>query len=278
MLSYRHEFHAGNFADVLKHLVLVRTLEHLLKKPSPILYIDTHAGEGLYNIRSASQEKTGEYNAGFEKLDFSALPEACSSYKSIVDFFLPRNRYPGSPCIATKMLRKCDQCRFYELHPQDVKHLETTLRNMKGISPWKVEQSDGFASLKALLPAKNKRAIVLVDPPYELKSDYDSAVKAVTQAYHLMPNALFFIWYPVVAREHIDRMIYLLRKSKMRDVWQFEFGVRADDTNYGMTASGVFAINPPWTLASELKDVLPKIQAQISADEGFHLVQNLIEE
>ncbi|VUD51570.1 Ribosomal RNA large subunit methyltransferase J [Thalassocella blandensis] len=276
MLSYRHAFHAGNYADVLKHLVLIKTLNYLLKKDSPILYIDTHAGAGLYQTNSAESKKTGEFAEGFAQLDFTQLPEDTLPYHKLVQKFSRQGQYPGSPMIAMQLLRPQDQLRFFELHPADFALLQ---QNSKTHKRAKAEHSDGFQSLKALLPVQNQRALVLIDPSYEIKDDYDHVVKSVISAYQRMPNATFLIWYPVVNRHLIADMIRKLSKSPIKDVWQFELGLSPDDNlNHGMTSSGIFAINPPWTLASELQVCLPVIQQQIAKKQGIHLVQRLIDE
>lgn len=276
MLSYRHAFHAGNYADVLKHLVLVKTISYLLKKDSPILYIDTHAGAGLYQTSSPESLKTGEFSQGYGQLDFNKLlQEHAATYQQLVSPYREQDQYPGSPLIAMNMLRAQDQLRLFELHPTDFSLLSGLSRRHKRC---KVEQSDGFQSLKALLPVQ-QRALVLIDPSYEIKTDYDDVVTSVVKAYERMPTAIFLIWYPVVNRHTINDMIKQLRKSSVRDLWQFELGIAQDDNqSHGMTSSGIFAINPPWTLATELQSCLPEIQQQIAKKHGLHLVQRLIDE
>ena len=275
MLSYRHAFHAGNYADVIKHLVLVKTIEYLLKKDSPILYIDTHAGAGLYQLDSTESRKTGEFSEGYGRLDFSLLPPLAQSYQQQVQPFIDNRQYPGSPQLAMQMLRPQDQLRFYELHSTDVNVLQTLCKKNKRA---KVEKADGFQSLKALLPVQKQRALILIDPSYEIKDDYERVVKAVKLAYERMPHAQILVWYPVVSRHFIRDMIHALQKSKVRDLWQYELGIAPDDDHHGMTASGMFAINPPWTLANDMQAALPVIQQQIAKKEGFHLVQRLIDE
>lgn len=275
MLSYRHAFHAGNYADVLKHLVLVKSLEHLLKKDSPIVYIDTHAGAGLYKTQSAQSKKTGEFAAGYNKLDFLALGETVKTYRELTTTFTEKKLYPGSPMIAASMLRKQDQLRLFELHPSDLELLQENMRKQRRA---KIESSDGFAAPNALLPIAKSRALVLMDPSYELKTDYDDAVKSIEKGYKKMPHAMFLLWYPVVERQRIATMIKRLRQANIKDAWQIELGIAPDSTDYGMTASGMFVINPPWTLADDMRQCLPTIAEQIAKKAGFHLVERLTDE
>ncbi|MFT5084729.1 MAG: 23S rRNA (adenine2030-N6)-methyltransferase [Lentisphaeria bacterium] len=276
MLSYRHEFHAGNVADVLKHLVQIKTLEYLLKKQSPIVYIDTHAGAGVYSTRSIKIKTTGEYEAGFGALKFKGLPESTKVYAEQIAPYGLKGQYPGSPSISADLLRPQDQLRLFELHSADFKTLASLFKNDKRS---RVENSDGFASLKALLPSKNKRALVLIDPSYELKTDYQKVASVVKEAWERMPNALFLVWYPVVNRYHSKEMIRKLVNAQVKNMWQFELGTAPDSPNeLGMTASGVIVINPPWTLAEQLNEILPSLVRQLAPDHGHHLVQRLTEE
>lgn len=274
MLSYRHAFHAGNHADVIKHLVLVNTIQYLLKKESPLLYIDTHSGAGLYRTQSEESEKTQEFNNGYGKLDFSVLPPNCQAYFDVINPFREQSLYPGSPLIAAKLLRAQDKLRLFELHPSDFNLLKQNLRAY----PAKIEKHDGLQGLKAFVPVQKQRTLILIDPSYEIKSDYKEVTTAVIQAYQRMPGATFLIWYPVVDRHNIDQMLQSYRRSKVRDLWQFELAIEKDNRERGMTASGILAINPPWTLANEMREALPAIQKLLSPQQGTVMVQNLIEE
>jgi 23S rRNA (adenine2030-N6)-methyltransferase len=283
MLSYRHAFHAGNFADVLKHLVLTSTLLHATRKDTPLFFLDTHAGAGLYRLGSAAAQKTGDASAGIRKLDFPALLAqagaegrvALQAYHDMLAPFLQRGQYPGSPLIAAALLRRQDHLHLFELHSTDYRLLLANTEQDKRIH---CEQSDGFQSITALLPPVQKRAVILIDPSYELKGDYSRSAKILATIYQRMPTAQVLLWYPVVLRGNIDWMVGELLKTSVRDLWQFELGVQADSDSHGMTASGLLAVNPPWTLPAQLRDALPLLQQQLAPGGGHWLVKNLVAE
>ncbi len=283
MLSYRHAFHAGNFADVLKHLVLANTLHYAMRKAAPLFYLDTHAGAGLYKLGSDAAHKTGEASAGIKKLNFPALlakagPEgkaALQTYFDVINPLLQQGQYPGSPLIATNMLRRNDHLHLCELHSTDYRLLLDLCEHDKRIH---YEQEDGYSRIAALIPPVQKRAIILIDPSYELKEDYARSVKAVAAIYERMPTAQVLLWYPVVLRANIDWMISSLMKTGMRDLWQVELGIEADNEGFGMTASGLFLLNPPYTLATQLRESLPLIVEQLAPTGGNWCVKNLVPE
>ncbi len=283
MLSYRHAFHAGNFADVLKHLVLANTLLYATRKAAPLFYLDTHAGTGLYRLGSEAAQKTGEAAAGIRKLDFAALLAqagaegkiALQAYHSALRPFMDRGQYPGSPLLAAALLRRQDHLRLFELHPTDYRVLLTNTEQDKRIH---CAQEDGFQQLATSLPPVQKRAVVLIDPSYEVKDEYSRSVKALTEVYQRMPSAQAVLWYPVVQRSNVDWMIAMLLKSPLRDLWQVELGVQPDTDTHGMTASGLFLLNPPWTLAAQLREALPLLQQQLAPDTGHWFVKNLVGE
>ena len=283
MLSYRHAFHAGNFADVLKHLVLVNVLQYAMRKEAPLFYVDTHAGAGLYGLNADAARKTGEAAEGIGKLDFAALQEqagaegrmALEAYHAAVAPFLARGKYPGSPLLAAAVLRRQDHLRLFELHSTDFRLLVENTERDRRIH---CEQEDGFKALPALLPPVQKRAVVLIDPSYEVKDDYARSARALVTMYERMPSAQVLLWYPVVQRAQVDWMVATLLKSPLRDLWQVELGVQPDTEAHGMTASGLLILNPPWTLAGQLSEVLPLLQQQLAPGTGHWLVKNLVAE
>lgn len=283
MLSYRHAFHAGNYADVLKHLVLVNTLLYATRKDTPLFYLDTHAGAGLYRLDAEAAQKTGEAAAGIGRLDFPALlaragsegKAAIHAYHAALQPFLERNTYPGSPLLAAALLRRQDHLRLCELHPTDFRLLKSNTEQDRRIA---CVQSDGFVQLEAVLPPAQKRAVVLIDPSYEVKDDYGRSAAAVIEIYQRMPAAQVLLWYPVVQRSNVDAMIHAVLKSPVRDLWQAELGIEADTEEHGMTASGLLLVNPPWTLATQLREALPVLQQQLAAARGHWLVKNLVGE
>jgi 23S rRNA (adenine2030-N6)-methyltransferase len=282
MLSYRHAFHAGNHADVLKHLVLVNTLLYATRKDAPLFYLDTHAGAGLYRLDSEAAQKTGEAAAGIRKLDLGVLAAcagtegkvALQAFQSAVTPFLERGQYPGSPLLAAALLRRQDHLRLFELHSTDYRLLQANTEQDKRIH---CAQQDGFQQLAALLPPVQKRAVVLIDPSYEVKDDYARSVRALINIRERMPAAQVLLWYPVVRRDNVDAMIHALLKSSARDLWQAELGIAPDTVEHGMTASGLLLLNPPWTLAAQLREALPLLQEQLAAN-GHWFVKNLVGE
>jgi len=269
MLSYQHQYHAGNHADVLKHWVLIQTIRHLQKKEKPFDYIDTHAGNGLYRLDSAEAEKTGEAKAGILKLVDCGLP-GLEDYLRQLSADIHKNQYPGSPLLASRLLRPGDHAWLFELHPQAFSSLQQSCRR-KGSSFF--EQADGFAGLLRLLPNKCRRALVLLDPSYEVKSDYRTVVEVMTKAWKKMPQTVLLLWYPVVDRHQIDLLENSLVKSGMRHVQLLELGI-ADDEQTGMTASGMILVNPPWTLSAEFDQVMPAVSALLAQD-GKSRTRNL---
>ena len=283
MLSYRHAFHAGNFADILKHLVLANTLLYATRKDAPVFYLDTHAGAGLYRLTSEAAQKTGEAAAGIRKLDFAALlaqagaegKVALQAYQSVLAPFINHGQYPGSPLIAAALLRRQDHLRLFELHSTDYRLLLSNTEQDKRIH---CAQEDGFQQIATLLPPVQKRAVILIDPSYELKGDYSRCAKAVAEIHQRMPTAQVLLWYPVVLRGNIDWMLAELLKHPVRDLWQVELGVNPDTDGHGMTASGLLLVNPPWTLAAQLRDALPLLQKQLAPGTGHWFVNNLVAE
>ncbi|MCW8955986.1 MAG: 23S rRNA (adenine(2030)-N(6))-methyltransferase RlmJ [Gammaproteobacteria bacterium] len=275
MLSYRHAYHAGNYADVLKHLVLCKSLEYLIKKSTPILYIDTHSGAGAYALNSKLAQKTEEYKSGVGTLDFSSLPELIDCYRNIVQPMLASHQYPGSPLLAAHILREQDSLRLFEMHTTDFPLLQQLFQKDRRVI---VDSSDGYQSLKALLPARQKRALVLMDPSYEVKSDYRLVVDAIKLAYRKMSTTQFLLWYPVVDRNRVETMIKSICNSGVRNVWRFELAMEADTRQYGMTGSGMLAINPPWTLADQLRELLPALAKQLVTETGYYTIEQLVKE
>ncbi|WP_049721245.1 23S rRNA (adenine(2030)-N(6))-methyltransferase RlmJ [Gilvimarinus polysaccharolyticus] len=279
MLSYRHSYHAGNHADVIKHIVLVEILAYLGQKPAPFEYIDTHAGAGLYNLRSEHAIKLGEYRGGIGKLMTKPWP-LLAPYLEQVKLANRTDKlyyYPGSPLIAQRFLRRQDRAWLFELHPSDHKKLSD---NTKAFSNVQVEHADGLNGLLARIPPKSRRALVLIDPSYEVKSEYVKVIDAVIKAHKKFASGVYAIWYPVVEREQIDFMAKKLVRSGIKNIQRYELGLEADaeEKGHGMTASGLFVINPPWTLRATMQELLPQLQAALAEDDGFFKCDVLVDE
>lgn len=280
MLSYRHGFHAGNFADVLKHTVLVHMLEYMTQKDKPLRIIDTHAGAGVYKLNGPQAQKNREFDNGISQLWASEqAPTAITRYLELVRSVNGGGQlqlYPGSPLIAQTLMRSIDRLYLHELHPADFQFLRDCMRDDKHI---KVEREDGFTSLQALLPPPDRRALVLIDPSYEVKNDYQHLIKQLLQAHKRFATATYAIWYPVVLRQRIDEMELALKKSGIKNIQLMEFGLQADNPEHGMTSSGMIVINPPWTLWGAMEETLPWLVDTLSENSsGFYRLEQLVAE
>ena len=258
MLSYRHSFHAGNHADVLKHTVQSLIIESLKEKEKPFLYLDTHAGAGRYQLSGEHAERTGEYLEGIARIwQRDDIPEELAAYMSVVGHF-NRNEnlryYPGSPLIARQLLREDDKLHLTELHPSDFPLLRSEFQKDDRT---RVARADGYQQLKAQLPPPSRRGLILMDPPYEMKTDYQDVVKGIQEGYKRFATGTYALWYPVVMRQQIKKMLRDLEATGIRRILQIELGVRPDSDQRGMTASGMIVINPPWKLEQQMNNVLP---------------------
>lgn len=269
MLSYRHSFHAGNFADVLKHIVLVEILEHLAKKDNAFDYIDTHAGEGLYDLTSVQAEKLREYTTGIDKLKPDEWPELERYFDVLQAYNVTdaRRYYPGSPKIALALMRAQDKARLFEMHPTDFGLLQ---KNMASDRRVKVMREDGLKGLLALLPPLSRRALILIDPSYELKNEFAQVSATIVQAYKKFAGGIYAIWYPVVARQPVERMEHALKVSGIKKIQRFELAIKADTEGRGMTAAGMIVINPPWTLMDKMSSLLPRLVEVLSTDNAAY--------
>ncbi len=283
MLSYRHAFHAGNFADVLKHSVLTLTLDYMTRKEKGFSYIDSHAGAGMYQLNDDYAQKTGEYKNGIEKLiNANDLPEELINYIELIKAINKKETgseqltlYPGSPGIAKQILRRQDNAHLFDLHPTDFALLtEFTQRWKKSF----VKQSDGYQGVLAMVPPPSRRAVVLIDPPYELKEDYPKAVKTIIKAYQKFATGTYILWYPVVTRTLVDKMARDFTNNSVKNVLQVEFCLTPDSDEYGMTGSGLFIVNPPWQLASQLEKILPYLKNKLGSQQTTFILEQLINE
>lgn len=269
MLSYRHGFHAGNFADVLKHVVLVEVLRYLSEKEKPFEYIDTHAGAGAYSLASEQADKLREYEQGIGLL-YNKTHPALQPYLELIRRFNDGGalrRYPGSPKIAEALLRPQDRGWLFELHPSDFPQLQTAFRASKR---FRVAQEDGFEGLLRRLPPTARRGCILLDPAYEVKEDYEQVVRTLVRAHKRFASGIYCLWYPVVERHRIERMERLLSGSGIRDIQCFELR-REDETgdDGGMQATGMLVINPPWTLMARMQTLLPLLCKKLDGQHHY---------
>lgn len=259
MLSYRHSFHAGNHADVLKHIVLMLILENLKQKEKGFYYLDTHAGVGKYPLWRAEAQKNAEYETGIGKLwgrhhKHAVINQYLELIKKINHNKSELRDYAGSPWIAVEMLRSQDRALLVELHPSDFPLLKQNFRHYRNVQ---VKRDDGFQQVKATFPPKERRGLVLMDPPYELKEDYQQVVYTLMEGYKRFATGIYAIWYPVVSRSYIKKMCRHLESTGIRKILQIELAVRPDSEQRGMTASGMIVVNPPWQLESQMEQILP---------------------
>lgn len=285
MLSYRHAFHAGNFADVLKHSVLTLVLDYMTRKEKGFHYIDSHSGAGMYQLEDEYAQKTGEYKEGIAKLiNESAIPESLQPYIDLIKSLNPSSTntdvndltlYPGSPGIAKRFMRRQDSTHLFELHPTDIEHLNDFCYRWKKVF---VKQSDGYQGVLGLVPPPSRRGVVLIDPPYELKEDYNKAVQTIIKAYTKFATGTYILWYPVVKRELVEQMSYTFSKSAVKNVLQVEFCLENDTDEYGMTGTGLFIVNPPWQLSEQLDEILPFMKSKLGTNNTSYTVKQLIPE
>ncbi len=275
MLSYRHAFHAGNFADVLKHIVLVEITAHLLKKDKPFDYIDTHAGAGMYDLNSYEARKLSEFKQGIGLLNSLEYPELAKYFEvleSVNQNTGQLQQYPGSPYFALSMMRAVDKAHLHEMHNKDFKLLEKlTASNTLFKAQINLHEKDGYAGLLRILPPFSRRALVLIDPSYEVKSEYQSMIDTIIKAHKKFATGIYAIWYPVVDRARIKQIDNILYKSGIPDIQRFELGLSDDSDEKGMTASGMWVINPPWGLFKKMQSVLPKLLKNMTLDNSSHL-------
>lgn len=276
MLSYRHAFHAGNHADVLKHLVLYCVLNYFNRKDKPYWYIDTHAGAGIYDLRGDKANKVGEYREGVARLISQQLQsELLQGFVNHLQDSLPEKYlYAGSPWWAQSVLRAVDKLRLFELHHADFESLQNCFSDSEFKRRCLIRQEDGFKGLILLLPPLTRRAVVLIDPPYEQKQDYVRVVNTLRDALKRFAQGCYMVWYPCLSREESrmlpEKLMRLLPDNYLH-VWLNVGKPRAD--GFGMFGSGMFILNPPYVLVDELKQVMPELLQLLRQDDfaGFGL-------
>ena len=271
MLSYRHAFHAGNHADVLKHLVLVQLTRYLCQKEQAFWYLDTHAGAGSYALDSAAAAKLGEFRDGVGRLwGRKDLPAALADYLALVRKVNPDGSlkvYPGSPLLAQAIMRAQDRLRLFELHSREVLRLRENFQAFGKQAI--VHDSDGFASLKALLPPPPRRAVVLIDPPYEERRDYDRVVHSLKECLTRFPTGTYMLWYPQLTKLEAHDLPQRLQRLSASNWLQVTLRVRTPASDgFGMHGSGLYILNPPWTLQSTLQEVMPYLVGVLGQDAG----------
>ena len=281
MFSYRHAFHAGNHADVLKHTVLIATLQYLLQKEAALTVLDTHAGAGLYRLDGDYANKSGEAADGILRLaqaKESELAPVLQAYIASVRSFnqgAQLRNYPGSPFIIQSLLRvqERDKLKVFELHPTDMRSLAGNIAQLEAGRQVAVLHEDGFEGIKKFLPPPSRRALVLCDPSYELKSDYAKVLDMAADSLKRFATGTYAVWYPIIPRPEahdLPRRLKTMTTKAGRSWLHVELTVKSNKTSErgGLPASGMFLINPPFNLKEQLKPAMPQLVKLLGQDEN----------
>ena len=270
-MNYRHAFHAGNFADVVKHTILTRILAYLMKKDAAFRVIDTHAGLGIYDLFGDQAEKTGEWQDGIGRLIHVKLPQDVSELLApYLDAVRARNPdgslryYPGSPFITRHMLRDQDRLMAFELHPIDADRLK---ENFAGDFQTRVTQLDAWDIFGTHLPPKEKRGLVLVDPPFEEKGEFSRMVASLEKGHNRWPGGTYAYWYPIKEPGEVDAYIKALRATGIPKILRLELTIRPPSEPPRLHGTGMVVVNPPYVLEEEMRVLLPFL-AELLSDEG----------
>jgi 23S rRNA (adenine2030-N6)-methyltransferase len=271
-MNYRHAFHAGNFADVVKHAVLTRLLVHLCSKPAPYRVIDTHAGAGFYDLAGPEAARSGEWRNGIERLLGAPRAEPFQSllapYLEAVAARNPAGRlttYPGSPALVRAFLRAQDRLVACELEPNAAAALK---RNFAKDRHVKVVAIDGWTALNAYVPPKERRGLVLIDPPFEDSGDFVSLARGLEAAHHKWASGSYLLWYPIKARDEPDALARRLRRSGIGKILRAEVSIAAKPDPSRLSGCGLIVVNPPWMLEQELQTMLPELAAVLAGGEA----------
>lgn len=278
-MNYRHAFHAGNHADVLKHLVLSRLLMLLSRKEAPYAYLDTHAGVGLYDLSADQANRTGEWRDGIARLwNAEDVPAAFSEYFDVLRAMNPDGQlryYPGSPELARQLSREQDRLQFNEKHPEDGRLLK---ENMAYDRRAAVHLGEGWHVPRALLPTQEKRMVMLIDPPFEQADELERCVESLNDAIGRMRQAIVAIWYPIKDERQLRRFYSDLSKSNAPKLLRAELFVHPGDEAQRLNGSGLVISNPPWGLEDELRQVLPWLAKRLQQSESSWRLDWLIAE
>jgi 23S rRNA (adenine2030-N6)-methyltransferase len=278
MLAYRHAFHAGNHADVLKHLVLAQVLTHMAAKDKPYTLIDTHAGAGGYSLEGRYAHTKDEFVGGIAKLYHrDDLPPALAAYVELVRQFNgggSLEQYPGSPAIANLLMRASDRLRVYELHPTDERILRAFLSTRPNTE---VFLSDGFAALPKQMPPPSRRGVVLIDPSYEMKSDYTKVLAAVREVLERFASAVILVWLPQLRTLESQQLPQRLQNTAAKTAPKGWLHARltvaqADERGFGLLGSSMFVINPPHGLHETMQSVLPCLVDELGQYDGANFL------
>jgi 23S rRNA (adenine2030-N6)-methyltransferase len=268
-MNYRHAFHAGNFADVHKHTILVALLDRLTRKPKPLFFLDTHAGRGRYDLQSSDARRGNEAQEGIDRLRTRQPVNAdIARYLTLCGLTAGEAQpatmsYPGSPLLALAALRDGDRAVFVEQQAEEARVLRNETRHHRNVS---VVCGDGYAALATYLPPKENRGLVLIDPPYESPKEFETLIRALETFASRWPNGACAVWYPLKASRESARFLTMLQQSGIRRILSLEMLARPADSPLGLTGSGVAIVNPPWQLDLEMRPAMDEMQAALAAD------------
>ena len=271
-MNYDHAFHAGNFADVVKHAVLARLIDYLKRKDKPFRVIDTHAGSGLYDLSGERAQKTGEWQGGIGRLLGADLPAPARAllqpYLDVVESFNPGpglRFYPGSPVLVRQLLRARDRLTALELHPDAAFALKS---RFAGDFQARIIELDGWLALGAHVPPKEKRGLVLVDPPYEIEDEFGRIVEGLARAHSRWPTGIYAFWYPIKDRAAVRRFREALRDVGIPRILDVSLEIRSPSPIARLDGSGLVIVNPPYTIEDELRILLPALCDALAEDRG----------
>lgn len=259
MFSYRHGYHAGNHADVLKHLCQMLILEKLASKAKPFTYIDTHSGAGCYNLGAGFSTKTSEFVDGIDRLlNLSTQQPEIKRYQKLINQYRQKERYPGSPEIACTMLRAQDTMSLMEWHNQEIINLKKHMGRRTNVS---IHHRDGFEGLIALSPPKPARGLVMIDPSYEVNDDYEAVIHTLEKSYRKWKTGIYMLWYPLLAkaRDKSGAMVNKIGKGPYSSVLNIQLSVKPQEEELGMHGSGILVINAPWQFDHQVEALLPEL-------------------
>jgi len=277
-MNYRHAYHAGNFADVIKHAVVTRIVEYLKRKEPAFRVIDTHAGKGRYDLAGTEASRTDEWRAGIGRLMAANLPASAGDLlKPYLDVVRGENPvgdagvgerlavYPGSPLIVRRLLRRQDRLSAIELHPEDADALAALFA---GDHQVRVIRLDGWLALGAHLPPKENRGLVLVDPPFEKEGEFDRMVDGLTKAHRRFPGGVYALWYPVKNRREVEGFIKAIRETGIRRVMRIEMTVGKSSAGQRLDGCGMVVVNPPYTFGEDMQILLPALTGILEEGSG----------
>lgn len=268
-MNYRHDFHAGNFADVFKHAILTRILVYLMRKPAPLRFIDTHAGSGRYDLASAEAGRTDEWRSGIGRINPASMSEEAQAllapYLAVVGAATQGDGfYPGSPALALALLRPFDRMLFCDLHPGALSALKTCAGRDKRA---KVVALDGYIGLNAFLPPVERRGLILIDPPFESETEFETLATSLVAAWRKWRDGVYVAWYPIKDRRGTELLAARLREGGITAL-RLEFQVEAPQPDQRLGANGLVVINPPFALEAEAACLLPSLVRQLAPDRG----------